>query len=151
SPESVEGKLVEVFRKYGDVMHGEELAERCVEEGVNPISFYIYRLISPVVTSLGRGVYCKVGADVPPGTIEEILSRRKSTVRSPDHGWLPNGNLWFGFEMTRIVLTAGSVRLVSFVSNLVQGDWTVRLADGQLSGNVTCRESFIWSFRKAFA
>ncbi|MGB9369331.1 MAG: DNA-directed RNA polymerase subunit alpha C-terminal domain-containing protein [Xanthobacteraceae bacterium] len=150
SPESIEGKFVEVFRKYGNVMHGEELAERCVEEGVNPISFYIYRLISPVVTSLGRGVYCKVGADVPPGTIEEILSRRKSTTRSSDHGWLPNGNLWFGFEMTRIVLTSGSVRLVSFVSNLVQGDWTVRLADGQPSGGVTCRESFIWSFRKAF-
>ena len=150
SPESVEGKFIEVFRKYGDVMHGEELAERCVEQGVNPISFYIYRLISPVVTSLGRGIYCKVGADVPPGTIEEILSRRKSTVRSSDHGWLPNGNLWFGFELTRIVLTSGSVRLVSFVSNLVQGDWTVRLADGQPSGDVTCRESFIWSFRRAF-
>ena len=99
SPESVEGKFVEVFRRYGDVMHGEELAERCVEQGVNPISFYVYRLISPVVTSLGRGIYCKVGAEVPPGTIEEILSRRRSTVRSTDHGWLPNGNLWFGFEM----------------------------------------------------
>jgi hypothetical protein len=150
SPESVEGKFVEVFRKYGNVMHGEELAERCVQQGVNPISFYIYRLMSPVVTSLGRGIYCKVGADVPPGTIEEILSGRKSTARSTDHGWLPNGNLWFGFEMTRVVLTSGSVRLISFVSNLVQGDWTVRLADGQTSGRVTCRESFIWSFRKAF-
>jgi hypothetical protein len=32
----------------------------------------------------------------------------------------------------------------------VQGDWTVRLADGQPAGNVTCRESFIWSFKKAF-
>jgi hypothetical protein len=150
SPESIEGKFIEVFRKYGGVMHGEELAERCVEQGINPTSFYIYRLLSPVVASLGRGIYCKVGVDVPPGTIEEILSRRKSTVRNSDHGWLPNGNLWFGFEVTRIVLTSGSVRLVSFVSNLVQGNWTVRLADGQPSGDVTCRESFIWSFKRAF-
>ena len=150
SPESIEGKFIEVFRKYGDVMHGEELAERCVKQGINPISFYIYRSLSPVVATLGRGIYCKVGVDVPPGTIEEILSRRKSTVRSSDHGWLPNGNLWFGFEVTRIVLTSGSVRLVSFVSNLVQGNWTVRLADGQPSGDVTCRESFIGSFKSAF-
>jgi Bacterial RNA polymerase, alpha chain C terminal domain len=150
SPESIEGKFIEVFQKYGGVMHGEELADRCVKEGINPISFYIYRSLSPVVATLGQGIYCKVGVDVPPGTVEEILSRRKSTVRSSDHGWLPNGNLWFGFEMTRIVLTSGSVRLVSFVSNLVQGNWTVRLADGQPSGDVTCRESFIWSFKRAF-
>jgi len=150
SPESIEGKFIEVFRKYGGVMHGEELAERCVEQGINPISFYIYRSLSPVVAALGRGIYCKVGVDVPPGTIEEILSSRRSTVRSSDHGWLPNGNLWFGFEVTRIVLTSGSIRLVSFVSNLVQGNWTVRLADGQPSGDVTCREGFIWSFKRAF-
>ena len=49
-----------------------------------------------------------MGVDVPPGTTEEILSRRKLTVRSTDHGWLPNGNLWFGFELTRIVLTSAS-------------------------------------------
>lgn len=150
TPESIEGKFIEVFRKYGGVMHGEELAKRCVEQGINPISFYIYRSLSPVVATLGRGIYCKVGVDVPPGTTEEILSRRKLTVRSTDHGWLPNGNLWFGFELTRIVLTSGSVRLVSFVSNLVQGNWTVRLADGQASGDVICRESFIWSFKRAF-
>ncbi|HJU11255.1 MAG TPA: hypothetical protein VJ728_10280, partial [Candidatus Binataceae bacterium] len=150
SLESIEGKFIEVFRKYGDVMHGEELAERCVEQGINPISFYIYRSLSPVVATLGQGIYCKVGVDVPPGTIEQILSRRKSTVRSSDHGWLPNGNLWFGFEMTRIVLTSGSIRLASFVSDLVQGNWAIRLADGQPSGEVICRESFIWSFRGAF-
>jgi hypothetical protein len=151
APDSVEGKFIEVFRQYGDVMGGEELVERCIEHGVNPTTFYIYRLASPVIGSLGRGIYCKVGADVPPGIIEEILSRRKSTKRSSDHGWLPNGNLWFGFEMTRIVLTAGSIRLVPFVSNLVQGDWSVHLGDGQHCGEVTCRESFIRSFKKAFA
>ena len=150
SPESVEGKFIEVFQKYGDVMHGEEFAERCVQHGVNPTTFYIYRMNSPLVTPLGRGIYCKVGADVAPGTIEGILARRKSTARNSDHGWLPNGNLWFGFEMTRIVLTSGSVRLVPFVSNLVQGEWAVRLADSQLCGDVTCRESFIWGFKKAF-
>ena len=72
SPESVEGKFIEVFQKYGDVMHGEEFAERCVQHGVNPTTFYIYRMNSPLVTPLGRGIYCKVGADVAPGTIEEI-------------------------------------------------------------------------------
>src|SRR5262249_6492687 len=61
SPESVEGKILAVFDEYGSVMDGEELAERCIAAGVNATSFYIYRLISPVIASLGKGIYCKVG------------------------------------------------------------------------------------------
>jgi hypothetical protein len=62
--ESIEGKILAVFDEYGSVMDGEELAERCIGGGVNATSFYIYRLMSPVIASLGRGIYCKVGAEV---------------------------------------------------------------------------------------
>jgi hypothetical protein len=50
-----------------------------------------------------------------------------------------------------MMITAGAVRLVPFVSDLVQGEWRVSLPDGTDCGDVTCRESFIWSFRRAFA
>jgi len=151
NPESIEGKILGVFDEYGSVMDGEELAERCISAGVNATSFYIYRLVSPVVASLGKGIYCKVGAEVPPGVIEDILSRRRSTPRSSDHGWMPNGNLWFGLELPRSVITTGGLRLAQFVADLVQGEWDVQLPDGTVYDRVTCRDLFIWSFRKAFA
>ena len=150
-PELIQGKILAVFDQYGSVMDGEELAERCIGVGVNATSFYIYRLMSPVIASLGKGVYCKVGAKVAPGVIEDILSRRRSTPRSTDHGWMPNGNLWFGLELPRSVITTGGLRLAQFVADLVQGEWDVQLPDGAIYDRVTCRDLFIWSFRKAFA
>ena len=151
NPESIEGKILAVFDEYGSVMDGEELAERCIGAGVNATSFYIYRLMSPVIANLGRGIYCKVGAEVAPGVIEDILSRRRSAPRSSDHGWMPNGNLWFGLELPRSVITTGGLRLAQFVADLVQGEWNVQLPDGTIYDRVTCRDLFIWSFRKAFA
>jgi hypothetical protein len=136
--------------EFGPVMDGEELAEKCIAAGVNATTSYIYRMISPVVAALGKGIYCKVGSNVPPGTIEEILGRRRSATRFSDHGWTPDGHLWFAAELPRIVITAGSIRLPSFVADLVQGEWQIRLPDGEDYGSVTCRDAFIWTFRKAF-
>jgi hypothetical protein len=69
-------------------------------------------------------------------------------MRVSDHGWTPKGSLWFGIELSRMIMTAGSIRLFSFVSDLVQGEWSVKLPDGGTYGAVTCRDSFIWTFRK---
>lgn len=145
---SVEGKMLSVLAEFGPIMDGEEFAEKCVAAGINATSFYIYRLVSPVFAALGNGVYCIVGSEVPPGTIEEIISRRRLISRPSDYGWLPSGNLWFGFVLTRYLITTGSLRLPPFVSDLVQGEWQVKLPDGNDYGSVICRESFIWSFRK---
>jgi hypothetical protein len=150
-PETVEGKMLGVLDEHGPVMAGEDFADKCVAAGVNPISFYIYRLISPVVAGLGNGIYCKVGAEIPIGLVEEIRARRKATARVSDYGWMLNGNIWFGFKLSRSVITTGSVLLNSFVSHLVQGEWQVRLPDGSTYDRVTCRDVFITSFRKAFS
>jgi hypothetical protein len=72
-PDSIEGKLLRVLEEFGPVMDGEEFAKKCVAGGVNATSFYIYRLFSPIVAALGNGIYCKVGSEVPAGTVEDIL------------------------------------------------------------------------------
>jgi Sigma-70, region 4 len=149
--DSLEGKMLRVLDTYGPVMDGEEFADKCVEAGMNATSFYLYRTGSPVISALGKGIYCKVGCEVPPGTIEGIVARRRSSPLATDHGWTTDGDLWFGTELMRMMINAGSIRLVPFVSDLVQGEWNVVLPDGTDCGEVTCRESFIWSFRKAFA
>jgi RNA polymerase alpha subunit/sigma-70-like protein len=149
--DSVEGRILKVLSEHGPILDGEEFAERCVAAGINGTSFYVYRLVSPVISSLGKGVYCKVGVEVPPGTIENIVSRRRAITRVSDHGWTSGGRLWFGVELMMQTIVAGSIRLPSFVSDLVQGEWNVSLPDGTVHGTVLCRDSFIWSFRKSFA
>jgi hypothetical protein len=149
--ESAEGKMLEVLDAYGPVMDGEEFADRCVAAGMNAITFYIYRMNSPVISALGKGVYCKVGCEVPPGTIEDIVKRRKVVAHVSDHGWTSNGCLWFGIDLTRPIITAGAIRLAPFLRDLVQGEWKASLPDGTDFDEVTCRDAFIWSFRKAFA
>ena len=148
-PNSIEAKFVRILDEFGPVMDGSEFAERCVSAGMNAISMYIYRVASPVISSLGKGVYCKVGVEVPPGTVEEILSRRKVTPRVSDHGWTPGGALWFGTELSRSVITTGSIVLNPFVADIVQGDWIVHVPGGRVGDPATCKGPFIWSFRRA--
>jgi len=120
--ESVKGRMIQVLDTYGPIMDGEEFADKAVAAGINATTFYIYRMMSPVISALGKGIFCKVGCEVPPGTIEEIASRRKKVSRISDHGWTPAGKLWFGLELTRQTMVAGSVPIGTFVSDLVQGD-----------------------------
>lgn len=149
--DSVEGLMMSVLDQYGPVMDGETFARRSVDAGVNPISFYIYRANSPLISALGKGVYAKVGVEVVPGTVEDIVVRRSIAPRISEYGWTPVGRLWFGFELSLQTMTAGGIRIVSYVANLVQGEWNVCLPDHTGCGSVICREGFIWSFRKAFA
>jgi hypothetical protein len=151
SSESAEGQMLRVLEEHGPVMDGEVFAEKCIAEGMNATTFYIYRLISPVICALGRNVFCRVGSEVLPGTIEAIVARRRSSPLVSDHGWTADGKLWFGTELLRVVITTGSIRIASFVGGLVQGQWKVLLPDGTEFETVMCRDAFIWSFRKQLA
>jgi hypothetical protein len=149
--DSAEGQMIRVLDDYGPVMDGETFAEKCIAAGMNATTHCIYRLISPVICSVKRGFFCKVGIEVPPGTLEEVIARRPFISLPADYGWTPDGKLWFGRQLTRQMIVAGGIRLASFVADFVQGDWRVRLPDGTEHGTVSSRGVFIWSFRKAFA
>ncbi len=149
--DSVEGLMLRVLDEHGPVMDGEVFAEKCIAAGMNATTFYIYRINSPVICALGKNVYCKVGTNVPPGTVEDIVGQRRAVARISDHGWTSTGRLWCGIELTRQVITSGGIRLPAFVADLVQGDWQVVLPDGSEYGTVKCHDLFIWSFRKPFA
>lgn len=148
---TIEGCLLRVLDECGPVIDGEVFADKCVARGMNATTFYLYRMNSPLVCALGKNVYSKVGASVPPGAAEEIVARRRVVARSSDHGWTRTGLLWSGIELTRQVVTAGGVRLPAVVADLVEGEWHVVLPDGSDCGKVTCRKPYIWSLRKPFA
>jgi hypothetical protein len=148
---SIEARMLKVLDEHGPVMDGEQFARRCVGAGMNSTSFYIYRLISPVIASLGKGVFCRVGAEVAPGTVEDIVARRNSTPRISDHGWTSKGRLWFGTELSMGTIAMGGIRLASFVSDFTQGDWEVVLPDQTTCGSASCKGIYIYRFRRALA
>ena len=149
--DSVEGIMLRVLDENGLVLDGEVFAEKCIAAGINATSFYLYRMFSPVICALGKNVYSKIGAAVSPGTVEDILRKRRAVARVSDHGWTSTGRLWCGIELTRQIITAGGIRLTTFVADFVQGEWQVALPDGSAYGTVMCRELFIWSFRGSLA
>jgi len=147
-PGSIEDKFVNILRDHGPAISGSEFEEHCIQAGINPISFYIYRSMSPVVSQLVPGVYSLVGATAPPGMIEEIASKSRKSTRITERGWDKEGQLWCAFSLSRAVIVAGSIPLPNFVSGLVQGNWMITLPDGTQAGEATCRNNFLFRLRK---
>lgn len=149
-PDSAEGLMLRVLDAQGPAMDGEAFAEACISAGVNATTFYVYRAVSPVICALGKNIFSKVGAEVPPGTVERIVGSRRMAARFSDHGWTRLGRLWYGAELSRQVFTGGGIRLPASIASFVNGEWNVVLPDGSAYGTVTSREPYIWSFRKPF-
>jgi hypothetical protein len=149
-PGSTEDIFVDVLRQHGPVLTGPEFEEHCIQAGVNPITFYLYRSGSPVVSQLAPGVYSLVGATVPPGLVEELASKSRRS-RLVKHGWDDKGRLWCVVSLNRAVITAGSIALPTFVKNLVQGEWTVALPDGSRPGEATAKDTFLSRLKKPLA
>ena len=116
--------FVSVLRQHGPALSGPAFEELCIKAGMNPITFYIYRSGSPIISQLAPGVYSLVGATVPPGLVEELASKSRRR-RLVEHGWDDKGRLWCVVSLNRAVITAGSIALPTFVKSLVQGEWTV--------------------------
>jgi hypothetical protein len=120
------------------------------KRGVNPITFYLYRSGSPIISQLALGVYSLVGATVPPGLVEELASKSRRR-RLVEHGWDNKGRLWCVVSLNRAVITAGSIALPTFVKSLVQGEWTVALPDGSRPGQATAKDTFLYRLKKPIA
>jgi hypothetical protein len=147
-PGSIEEIFVQVLRENGPALTGREFEELCIGAGMNPISFYLYRAGSPVVSQLAPGVFSLVGATPPPGLIEDLVTKSRSSRRRVEHGWDKQGRLWCAVSLSRAVITTGAIALPSFVANLVQGEWTILLPDETEAGAADCKSTFLKRLRK---
>jgi DNA-directed RNA polymerase alpha subunit len=141
--------LVEAFHTKGTILSREDLEEVCIDRyGLNPSSFYIYLSFSPLITRLARGVYCLVGSVVNPGQIEAIERERRGESKSPEYGWTSDGKLWCACPLARITIHSGGMRLPQFVSDLVDGEWSIFKSDSELIGSLKVKNNFIVGLRK---
>jgi Bacterial RNA polymerase, alpha chain C terminal domain len=147
-PGSIEEIFVQILRDNGPAVTGQEFEDLCIAAGMNPISFYIYRSGSPVVSQFAPGVFGLVGSTPPPGLIEELATKSRSSRRLVQHGWDTEGRLWCAVSLNRAVITMGAIALPSFVANLVQGEWSILLPDGTEASLADCKDTFLKPLRK---
>ena len=147
-PGSTEDMMISVLQNNGPALAYDRFRELCIAAGMNPITFGIYASVSPVVVRLARGTYSLVGADVPPGLVEDI-GRETAAARKPaEWGWSARGTLWCAIRLTRTVIVSGAVAAPAFVGNYTEGDWEVRFASTVLEGAIKSRNHFIWGLKR---
>jgi hypothetical protein len=122
----IERCFYDVLREHGSVMSSQALREKCLERGMNTHSFYQYLSYSPIICRLAREVYALVGAEVPPGTIEEIC---RPIAREPvlvDHGWSDDGRVWILYRLNTSNMRSGVFSLPASLKNIVSGQYLMQ-------------------------
>ncbi len=147
-PGGAEDTLIGVLKANGPAISVEKLQELCIAAGMNPVTVGIYISISPVVARLARGVYGLVGADVPPGLVEEVGKELTASRKAAEWGWSAKGTLWCAIHLTRLSLTSGAISIPKFVSEFAEGEWQPEIAGRSVDATVKCRDNFLWGLKR---
>jgi hypothetical protein len=110
----IEKCFASVLSEHGGIMKLRALYDACVDRGMNANSFYQYMTYSPIVCRLSREVYALVGAEVLPGTFEDISRSGSREAALIDHGWTEAGDVWISYR-----LNASNLRTGVFTRGLV--------------------------------
>ncbi len=122
----IEHCFYDVLRDHRSVMTMSALRDECLSRGLNANSFYQYLTYSPIVCRLAREVYCLVGAEIPPGTIEGIS---KITPRGPvliGHSWTEDGRVWISYRLNTANLRSGQFTLPASLKGIIRGEYFVQ-------------------------
>lgn len=148
----IEEVLLEGFQRLGSPLSREELESYCIDQrGLNPTSFYIYLAYTPIITKLMPGVYALVGAEVSPGSAEQVRAARIAAREATEHGWTPGGELWMSIPLDRLAINACSRVIPGYVAELAAGQWKGRVAGGLDAGELTVENGFLGGLRDLFA
>jgi hypothetical protein len=147
-PDSVEAVLVSVLRIHGPILGWDRFQELCVAAGMNPTTFGIYACGSSVVAKVTRGIYSLVGAEILPGTVEDLKREVAASRKAAEWGWSPRGTLWYALPVTETVIASGSVKVGQFIADIADGEWKVCVSGRELEGKMKCGNGFLWGLRR---
>jgi sigma-70-like protein len=101
----------DVLREHGSVMNLNTLRDECFQRGMNANSFYQYLMYSPIICRLVREIYSLVGAEVPPGIVEELSQPAiRGSVLVGD-GWTDDGRIWISYRLNVSNVRSGAFSL----------------------------------------
>ena len=122
----IERCFVDVLREHGPAMSSNAFRDECLKRGMNANSFYQYITYSPIICRLIREVYALVGADVPPGSIEDIP---QSFAKAPvliGHDWTDDGRIRISYRLNTSNVRNGVFTLPSALKGLLSGEFFIQ-------------------------
>ncbi len=146
----VEVIFAEIFKTKGPAMQRERLEELCLSRGMSRSTFYVYIDYSPIMTKHARGVYGLRGIDVPVGLVDSLRPTiHRGSVRK-DAGWLEDGKLWVGYQLSESTVYGGVVTIPSSMTEFINGQFSLRTPDGSLMGTLATNQTSAWGLGPMF-
>jgi hypothetical protein len=93
---------------------------------MNANSFYQYITYSPIICRLVRRAYALVGADISPGSVEEVSQSSARTSVLVGHGWTDDGQIWLSYRLNASNLRSGVFSLPLGLKSLLKGEFSVQ-------------------------
>jgi hypothetical protein len=137
--------MAKILKEHGPIMQRAKFEELCLGAGMKRATFYAYLDYSPIVERYASGVYGLRGASVPPGVAESLIphNERPPSVRL-GHGWTNDRKIWIGYRLSDAMTKNGAFSVPSGLKKFLQGNFTLKAADGNVMGTLSIRENSGW-------
>jgi hypothetical protein len=96
-------------------------------------------------------VYALVGAEVPPGIVEEISQQ---TVRSSvlvGHGWTDDGRIWISYRLNASNLRSGVFSLPASLKQIVSGQYFIQSSGTGVRSVILAEDDRLTGLHRPFA
>jgi len=134
--EGTEATFFSVLSDAGGVMDRASLMRKCLDKGMNEITFQIYLSNSPIIQNLGKGAFALVGADYDEQSIKRF-QRPVGITPIVDFGWTAEGNIRGRYRVTDHMLYTGFVPIpAQFSEYILKQELQIQDANGSRLGAI---------------
>lgn len=137
-----------VLADKGPLLHRADFEQRCLERGMNRITFSIYLKRAPILARYGPAVYGLRGAPIVPGDVERCIPPRMQRLR--DHGWTTNAMPWLAVELSPASLSSGVIAVPPGIQRFIAGRHLLRMLDGSEVGTLVVSDHAAWGLGPLF-
>ena len=124
---------------------------RGLQKGLNRSSFYRFLSHSPVITKYAVGVFGLTGANIAPGVVESLASKRHHGKVLADFGWRPHGQIWLAYRLSEATVLTGVVSVPSAMKEFIAGEFALKTLDGTGMGTLVAKEGSAWGLSPFFS
>jgi hypothetical protein len=143
-------RMLRVLEKNGPAVERCRFQALCEASGIKLPTFTKTLGSSPVFSRCAPGIYCVIGADVPPGLIQDLLNKRKPTKVLLDFGWLEHRVLWIRYKLSQGAINSGTATIPSVLNPFLTCEFEMKDESKSVIGTLIIRSSQAYGLRGFF-
>ena len=147
---TVDFKIAEILKKEGPAVTGNDLHKICMSQGITDAAFQRTIGYSPLIQRLSTGIYCTIGAKVPPGTIDDLQLPKQRGKVITDHGLTCDGKAWVSYSLSYSILQRGIFHLPPSLEKFVEGKYELYDTNRELLGTINVHNNNGWGLKPFF-